>query len=254
MRTVQLRDLHRELQDGFDLFRERGFGRYDMELPAFDEPRFNFLTDIKKAPWMPIVREILGKNVMLIHKGMFLSMPGSAAQVYHQDGIHLTTQYQKPCHAINVFVPLIDMTMQHGPTEFCLGTHILGKEDHDRDFCVTPLVPAGTPVIFDYRLGHRGLGNSATTCRPIVYCTYARAADGKEFRDSVNFSRKRYRKIGDIVSKAPSRDERAKKRRLNFEEDGLEDPHGAGEETSQPLTAGECKNTAPDEQESANTV
>jgi hypothetical protein len=219
MRTVQLRDLHRELEDGFDLFRERGRGRYDMELPVLEEPRFMFLTDIKKAPWMPIVREILGKDVMLIHKGMFLSMPGAAPQPYHQDGVHLTTHYQKPCHAINVFVPLIDMTMQHGPTEFCLGSHLLGNEDFDRDFCVTPVVPAGTPVVFDYRLGHRGLGNQAITCRPILYCTYARAADGKEFRDSVNFSRKRYRKIGDLVSEAPTREARAKKRRLQFDDE-----------------------------------
>ncbi|GKY97990.1 hypothetical protein MPSEU_000757100 [Mayamaea pseudoterrestris] len=218
MRTVQLRDLHRELQDGFDVLRERGRGRYDMELPAFDEPVFDFITDLKKAPWMPIVREILGKNVMLIHKGMFLSMPGALPQPYHQDGLHLNQQYQKPCHAINVFVPLIDMTMQHGPTEFCLGSHILGKEDLRREFCVTPVVPAGTPVIFDYRLGHRGLGNTANTCRPIVYCTYACAADGKEFRDSVNFSRKRYRKLGDIVCNELTRDERAKKRRLQFDE------------------------------------
>ena len=212
MRTVKARDLHRELQDGFDLLRERGRGRYDMEIPAFDDSLFSFLTDIKKAPWMPLVREILGKDVVLIHKGMFLSLPGAERQVYHQDGLHLTTQYQKPCHAINVFIPLLDMTMEHGPTEFCLGSHILGNDELKSEFLETPLVSAGTPIIFDYRLGHRGNGNSSSSCRPIVYCTYAKSADGKEFRDSVNFSRKRYHKIGELVSKAPSREERAQKR------------------------------------------
>jgi hypothetical protein len=69
MRTVQARDLVRELHDGFDLLRERGRFRYDMELPAFDTPMFAFLSDVKKAPWMPIVRELLGKDVVLIHKG-----------------------------------------------------------------------------------------------------------------------------------------------------------------------------------------
>jgi len=202
----------RELQDGFDVLRERGRGRYDMELPVFDEPAFDFLTDLKKTPWMPIVREILGDGAVLINKRMFLYLPDAAKQVYHQDGIHLTNQYQKPCHAINVFVPLIDLTMQHGPTEFCLGSHILGQEDLDEDFIETPTATAGTPIIFDYRLGHRGLGNTSDTSRPIVYCTYARAADGKEFRDSVNFSRKRYHRIGELISKVPTRDERARKR------------------------------------------
>jgi hypothetical protein len=233
MRTVQAKDLTRELQDGFDLFRERGRGRYDMELPVFDEPQFSFLTHLKNAPWMPIVREILGKDVVLIHKGMFLSMPGAAAQFYHQDGVHLTGQYQKPCHAINVFIPLIDMTMLHGPTEFCLGSHILGQDELNNDFLYTPVVKKGTPIMFDYRLGHRGLANKSDACRPIVYCTYARTCDGKEFRDSVNFSRKRYHAIGEIVDKKPSRDERAKRRKL---QSGWDDPNVSHDDVAQSLS------------------
>jgi hypothetical protein len=189
-----------------------------MELPVFETPEFAFLNSTKSAPWMPIVREILGKDAVLIHKGMFLSMPGSSKQNYHQDGTHLTTQHQKPCHAINVFVPLVDLTIGNGPTEFCLGSHILGHEDFDEAFVEIPTAKAGTPVIFDYRLGHRGLGNSSKTCRPIVYCTYAAAADGKEFRDSINFSRKRYHRIGDLVEKGMTREERALKRKRTIEE------------------------------------
>ena len=213
--TVKARDLHRELQDGFDVLRERGRGRFDMELPAFDTDAFKFLTDLSVAPWMPVVRQILGKDVVLIHKGMFLSMPGAEAQPYHQDGVHLTTQTQRECHAVNVFVPLVDLTIKHGPTEFCLGTHILGQEEYKAKFAETPLVKAGTPILFDYRLGHKGLANNSGTCRPILYCTYAKRSLGKaEFRDKVNFSRSRYHRIGDLVSyrKNPSREERAEKR------------------------------------------
>jgi Phytanoyl-CoA dioxygenase (PhyH) len=232
MRTVTARDLFRELQDGFDLLRERGKGRWDMNLPDFDLPQYNFLNDTKKSPWMPIVKEILGKDVVLIHKGIFLSMPGSSKQVYHQDGPHLTTQYQKPCHAINVFVPLIDLTLDNGPTEFCLGSHMLGYDELKEDFITTPTVAAGTPVIFDYRLGHRGLGNTSDTCRPILYCTYAASADGKEFRDSVNFSRKRYHRIGDLVEKGLTRAERAAKRQLTMSEEASE--QAVTEATSKP--------------------
>lgn len=220
MRTVKARDLHRELQDGFDVLRERGHGRYDMELPAFDTEVFNFLTDTEKAPWMPVVREILGDDAVLIHKGCFLSLPGAAPQEYHQDGVHLTTQTQKPCHAINVFIPLVDLNTRNGPTEFCLGSHMLGLEGYDRDFVETPKVEAGRPVIFDYRLGHRGLGNSSQACRPIVYCTYARGASEngmKEFRDSVNFSRKRYHRIGELSSAPISREERRNNRKRSIE-------------------------------------
>lgn len=222
MRTVKARDLLHELQDGFDVLRERGRGRFDMTLPAFDEPQFSFLTDFKETPWMPVVRAILGEDVVLIHKGCFLSLPGAESQVYHQDGLHLTSQTQRPCHAINVFVPLVDLHTRSGPTEFVLGSHILGQEGFDKDFTETPKPKAGTPVIFDYRLGHRGMANSSNACRPILYCTYARAADGKEFRDSVNFSKnaatgKRYHKIGDLSAKPLSREERRNKRKRSIE-------------------------------------
>jgi ectoine hydroxylase-related dioxygenase (phytanoyl-CoA dioxygenase family) len=144
---------------------------------------------------------------------MFLAMPFAERQVYHQDGLHLTTQYQRDVHAVNVFVPVVDLSSELGPTQFCLGSHLLGNELFDEKFSETPIVKAGTPIIFDYRLGHRGLGNASDrSCRPIVYCTYARAADGKEFKDTVNFSRKRYHKIGELVGKHSTREERAKKR------------------------------------------
>ncbi len=208
--TIKARALHSELADGFDVFRERGSGRYDMQVPLFDTEQFSFLTDIKNTAWMPVVKKILGEDATIVHKGAFLSMPGSVTQIYHQDGPHLTTKVQRPCHAINVFIPLVDLNMKNGPTEFCVGTHILGYEGYNKELIDTPLAPAGNPIIFDYRLGHRGLGNSSRHARPIVYLTYSAAS--KEFRDSVNFSRKRYHKLGEIIDKPLSREERALKR------------------------------------------
>ena len=182
-----------------------------MQIEEFDKPEYSFLTDLESAAWMPIVKKILGDEVTLAHKGAFLSMPDSDTQVYHQDGVHLTTKCQRPCHAINVFIPLIDLEEKNGPTEFCIGTHYLGYESYFKDMVDIPLPVAGCPVIFDYRLGHRGLGNSSKEARPIVYLTYTSAK--KEFRDSVNFSTKRYRKLGEIVEKPLSRQERALKRK-----------------------------------------
>ena len=210
MFTVKAKALHSELADGFDVFRERGRGRYDMALDAFDAPAFSFLTDLGKAAWMPVVKKILGDDATLVHKGAFLSIPGAETQVYHQDGVHLNKKYQKPCHAINVFIPLVDLHEKNGPTEFCIGTHYLGYEDYNKDLIDIPLAKAGSPVIFDYRLGHRGLGNNSKEPRPVLYLTYTRSS--KEFRDAVNFSSKRYRKLGEMVEKPLSRKERALKR------------------------------------------
>jgi len=212
MNTVRARALHHELVDGgFDLLRERGRGRYDMTMPLFDEcPSFQFLWS-QNAFWMPVVREILGcEQVTLVHKGCFLALPGAEVQVYHQDGLHLNEKVQKPCHAVNVFIPLVNLNMKNGPTEFCLGTHMLGNENFNKGMCQTPLLLAGTPVIFDYRLGHRGLGNMGSELRPILYLTYS--TENKCFVDSINFSKKRWRKIGDLVDRPLSREERSQRR------------------------------------------
>jgi hypothetical protein len=153
MHTVKARSLYHELADGFDVFRERGRGRYDMELALFDTEDFSFLTDRRRAAWMPIVHKILGDDALLVHKGCFISLPGAESQVYHQDGVHLNQKTHKPCYAINVFIPLVDYNNLNGPTEFCLGSHYLGHENFVKENAYVPCVKAGTPVIFDYRLG-----------------------------------------------------------------------------------------------------
>lgn len=218
MNTVQARALHHELADGgFDVLRERGRGRYDLTIPLFDSnSHFEFLTS-PYAFWMSMVKLALGSdNVVLVHKGCFLSLPGAEAQVYHQDGVHLNTKVQKPCHAVNVFIPLVDLTVKNGATEFCLGSHMLGYENFVKENCVTPLVFAGTPIMFDYRLGHRGMGNNELEPRPILYLTYSTGS--KKFVDTVNFSKKRWQKIGDLVERPLSREERIRRRHTRTEE------------------------------------
>ena len=137
---------------------------------------------------------------------------------------------------MNVFIPLIDMDMSNGPTEFCLGTHYLGRENFCKEMVYTPCVTAGTPIIFDYRLGHRGLKNFSEDTRPVVYLTYSAVKSGKEFRDEVNFSRKRYKKLGTFVEKRLPRDERLKKRRKVTPAAGASEPTTAT--TSQEIGVG----------------
>ena len=100
LHTVQRRSLHLELEQGFVSFRERGKGRFDMNVPALESSDFDFLRS-PDAPWMPLVRSFLGAShggggrpppgsrgeaagdeVKLIHMGVFLSLPGSDTQVW----------------------------------------------------------------------------------------------------------------------------------------------------------------------------
>jgi len=57
-------------------------------LQDFDRPSFNFLRG--DAPWLPLVKGILGEDARLCNTGVMLSLPGSAVQPWHSDGDHLS--------------------------------------------------------------------------------------------------------------------------------------------------------------------
>jgi hypothetical protein len=203
--TIRGRDLTSSLENGgFDVIRLRGKGRYDMVPPACElEKDVGFLQDTE-APWMPVIHKLLGSSACLIHRGFFALYPAGATQEYHQDGPPAATRY-----AVNVFVPLIDMRSELGPTEFVKGSHVLGMEDYNKNRTDAPILKAGQPLVFDYRLGHRGLENKHTSViRFMYYCTYsASKKNGKPiFEDTVNFGSNN--RLGDLVPLPKSRAER----------------------------------------------
>ena len=67
----------------------------------------------------------------------------------------------------------------------------------------TPSLKAGSALIFDYRLKHRGLGNSGTEERPLLYITYAKPF----WLDVYNFDRKRYKNLPAVAKQARRRAE-----------------------------------------------
>jgi ectoine hydroxylase-related dioxygenase (phytanoyl-CoA dioxygenase family) len=144
--------------------------------------------------------------------GLLWTQPGSAEQLWHVDGEHLysdtdpaqsmavtwganTTACRRadnlPAHCLNVFVPLVDITADNGATEFLLGSHkrtgggtelvwqdvghraAIGME-HDTPIC--PVLPAGSVLLFDYRILHRGLAHSGTKPRPVLCATFTSAS------------------------------------------------------------------------------
>jgi len=111
MRTVTARSLHHDLAVGFDVFRERGRGRFDMnppflraDAPAFPSPAVTRAD----ANWRPVAEAVLGGGRCdLIASGVFLALPGAETQTYHTDGVHLEKKRHAAPHAVNVFVPLV---------------------------------------------------------------------------------------------------------------------------------------------------
>eukprot|EP00457_Paulinella_chromatophora_P001661 gb/GEZN01001663.1/.p1 GENE.gb/GEZN01001663.1/~~gb/GEZN01001663.1/.p1 ORF type:complete len:836 (-),score=116.50 gb/GEZN01001663.1/:387-2528(-) len=211
--TVKARDLARELEIGWETFKLRNLGRYDMVIDEFlSDEEYSFLH--KDAPWLPAVKLLLGDDCRCVHTGCMLSLPGSETQPWHSDGPHLSSTKHLPPHAVNVFLPLVDLHRLVGPTEFVPTSHITWTTKAKP---VIPCPKAGQALLFDYRLKHRGLGNRTNdTIRPLIYITYGTAS----WKDPYNFSRKRYKPLPPLIdlSRRGTREERLAKRQKLLQE------------------------------------
>ena len=85
-----------------------------------------------------------------------------------------------PGDALTLFIPLVDLTLENGPTEYILGSHRDGEEAQAASGKrksrsqtrrnVTILAPAGSVIAFDFKLLHRGLVNTLQSeDRPMLY-------------------------------------------------------------------------------------
>ena len=117
----------------------RCLGRIDISLLGSwgAQKPFNDPALIRHPGITKLVQSFLGEDCELSYVGLVLSFPGSSNQPFHEDGTPLffredagDTSYahsnvQCPPHAINVFIPLQDVTEAVGPTEFIPSSHIL---------------------------------------------------------------------------------------------------------------------------------
>lgn len=224
-------DSHKKKKDGkkdysfrFQEVASRCLGRLDIRY-GMNEPPFSNLhpptsttAQTKKNSlfhsllW-PLIQDLLGKDAELVYIGLIPSFPNSEDQPWHQDGCTLFPEAPPelgdslPPYALNVFLPLLDITEELGPTEFWLASHCtneardtflssnggatttfnddpIGKNKN----IVAPLIQTGDALIYDYRVCHRGTSNLSTNItRPMLYLMYARPW----FKEHLNFGTER---------------------------------------------------------------
>ena len=169
--------------------------KYRMDAQPFSNDQVISNTFIK-----PVVQSLLGDDAKLVYAGLILSFPGSADQPWHRDGTALFTDKEFPIdqtlppYALNVFIPLGDITSDVGPTEFCVGSHtrkraieVMKEIQNGNESSTTiigPLLKMGDALIYDYRVCHRGTQNLAEKkTRPMLYLMYSRPW----FHEHINF-------------------------------------------------------------------
>ena len=141
--------------------------------------------------------------------GAIVSEPGSKLQHWHGDGhiyggmfeTHGLAGNDLPPFSVGVMIPLLNTTIQHGPTEFCMGRNAIEgiysdeeetPEFHDNDlreayldaqsyfnenncppsFLRTPLPQFGDALFFYFNVEHRGGENRSPDVRTVLYQTY----------------------------------------------------------------------------------
>ena len=168
-------------------------GRYDMRW-GIKGTHFATPALQQKAPWLPLVTAVLGDDAVELWRGVVDNCYGSSDQMFHRDGQPLYPHAHLPPHAVTVFVPLVDVTEDRGPTEFLPGSHDILREHMYAGLAdgachlpsTAPLLDAGSFLMFDYRIIHRGKAHCCSLSnhsRPMMYIAFAR----KWFTDSVNF-------------------------------------------------------------------
>ena len=181
----------------------RCLGRLDIRY-SMDAQPFNDDKVVSNAFIKPVVNALLGDDAKLVYAGLILSFPGSSDQPWHRDGTALFTDDEFPLdqslppYALNVFIPLDDVTSDVGPTEFCVGSHYRKKAievmkhiangNESRANIIGPLLKTGDALIYDYRVCHRGTQNLAKKkTRPMLYLMYSRPW----FFEHINFGDER---------------------------------------------------------------
>jgi hypothetical protein len=186
-------------------------GKKYKEIMQRDENRFDFRLDLDlansvgsggwrnieaKGRWLPLVEKILGTGYSLVKCGCVLSLPGTGVQYWHSDGVHngasanFGSDNAAPTHALCVFVPLIDLDMSTGFTEFWAGSHKYSKLLAKKGEQALPggtngILKKGECLLYDYRTIHRGMPNTSKGDRPVCYFLYTKP--GQEFVENQNF-------------------------------------------------------------------
>src|SRR5262245_10581694 len=125
---------------------------------------------------MAIAECVLMKNFLLSTIQSIRLHPGEVAQAWHTDDAFYFMPRPHPLPlAVSVIWAIEDFTEENGATEVIPGSHRWGHEhpdERDYDF-VTAAMPAGSAIVFDGALWHRGGSNTTQGTRLAIspqYC------------------------------------------------------------------------------------
>jgi len=158
----------------------RGANRYQMFLPF--EPPFADTMVYEHPAVMQIVERLMGPDCICTYLASDTPLPGADYQQVHSDTRLLfpETTLSLPCYGLVANVPLVDATEENGSMEVWPGgTHLMpGRIDlklHAPHLqSIRLAIRAGSILVRDLRMWHRGTPNRSTRSRPNLALVYTR--------------------------------------------------------------------------------
>ena len=184
---------HIAAQGGLEELNKRTFGQnhLGMHLPML--PPFSDAQVVANPIAVQVMSAALGKDLQCSFYHTNTAYPGSKYQPIHRDyGPLFGTELSVPTPVTHVVlnIPLTDFTLENGSTEVWPGTHLIVDSDpHDGKAenlevraknlgSVRTNIPAGSIVIRDLRLWHRGMPNNSQEIRTMLALVYSRGWTG----------------------------------------------------------------------------
>mmetsp|Transcript_25507 Transcript_25507/g.33328 ORF Transcript_25507/g.33328 Transcript_25507/m.33328 type:complete len:264 (-) Transcript_25507:422-1213(-) len=172
------------MKEGYKEIVQRSPKRYDIKVPDAGPLADLAHSIITESSVSAFLSQVLGKGHRLIHQDVVIALPEAKEQQWHTDGSHLSQTVHLPCHCLNLFVPLVDLTESNGATELRPASHFLTRNLKKLWLAayakkqiqppVAPLLKAGSILAFDYRLLHHGTANESSEYRPILVLTFSK--------------------------------------------------------------------------------
>lgn len=206
----KIQELHSTFMETFEAYTashetNRGKNRSQMVLP-FQAPFID--PELITNPYaLPIIEELVGKDCACRYFASDTPMPGSDYQAVHSDlhALYPEASITLPPTGIVLNIPLVDFREDNGPVEIWPGgTHLVPENRNKPELIqqmaqtmhVEPvLMPAGSLLIRDIRMWHRGSPNRSDAARPNLAMVYFRSWFNTEPR--IEIPRKTYEQLSE---------------------------------------------------------
>jgi ectoine hydroxylase-related dioxygenase (phytanoyl-CoA dioxygenase family) len=154
-------------------------------------------------PIVTFAERLVAANCHVIHNNSFRTPPEGGISGWHQDDPpHFEVTHGEP--PANVRLPVLLFTcnyyltdvetVEHGPTQTVSRSHLLGAPPPNpiegsgyEEQVVSNIGPAGSVIMFNNQVWHRGAPNASTRTRYITQISYARRVIGHKYFPFMNY-------------------------------------------------------------------